>query len=246
MADSSHFNKSSNPPAEQPPTSTVSYRRVYSYHYDKLNSFDLEWTSLQEFDIWRQTEENHHCIEFNLKETRYPEKPVPQKPEPAWLWRHIYVCSREGGGGKSKYVKQHPERERKKDNKRMENGCPCKLSIKAYPGMQSILGQYCTEHSHEIGSENVKFTRIPTEAREFIAQMLRMKVDPNQINIKLKTLYGGVFSDLLKLLELKDKPQHNQFITLADIRHIEVGIEAETVRLAPIEDSGLSVDMGIG
>lgn len=109
----------------------------------------------------------------------------------------------------------------------MDDGCPSKLVIKAYPGTTRILGSYKEVHSHPLGSDNARFTRIPHHVREFIAQQLRNKVDPDEI---LRVVHQGAFDDPLALKDRK--VVRTDFITLADIRYIAIGIEAETIRLA--------------
>ncbi|KAJ7636454.1 hypothetical protein FB45DRAFT_742753 [Roridomyces roridus] len=147
-----------------------------------------------------------------------------------------YVCTRGGTGGKKAYIRTAPKRARKIASKRTE--CGCSLTVKRYPGRTTVLGRYIEDHDHPLGRENLPYTRIPKETREFIAGMLRLKVSSEKI---LEMVLNGVY-DNDDFLDRDDDEtmtaSRTEFIQLRDIRKIEKDIEAETIRLHP--DDGQS------
>ncbi|KAJ6592498.1 hypothetical protein B0H19DRAFT_921216 [Mycena capillaripes] len=115
----------------------------------------------------------------------------------------------------------------------MRTDCECVLLIKTYPGVTMVLGNYKDEHNHPLGNENLRFTRISKETREYIAGLLRLKVSPSHI---LQLVHQGVYNqdDIFDVDRDEDATaSRNEFIQLQDIRRIEKAIEAETVRLHP-------------
>src|ERR1700722_3780658 len=60
-------------------------------------------------------------------------------------------------------------------------GCTSRLIVKFYPNMEQVLGLYEATHSHPIGQDNARFTRLPEETRVRIAEMLRMGVTHEHI-----------------------------------------------------------------
>ncbi|KAJ7340844.1 hypothetical protein DFH08DRAFT_619576, partial [Mycena albidolilacea] len=134
------------------------------------------------------------------------------------------------------YTKLHPEWNQKR--KSMRTDCQCVLLVKTYPGVSTVLGNYKDEHNHALGNENLRFTQISKEAREYIAGLLRLKVSPNHI---LQLIHNGVYNqdDFFGCdQDGKTSAARNDFIQLWDIRRIEKAIEAESVRLHP--DDGQS------
>ncbi|KAJ7746841.1 hypothetical protein DFH07DRAFT_691342, partial [Mycena maculata] len=94
-----------------------------------------------------------------------------------------------------------------------------------------VLGSYMSDHNHPTGNANLPFVQIPKETREYIAGLLRQKIDPTHI---LSIIHGGVYDqdDLFERDETV-KAARSEFIELRDIRRIEKEIEAENVRLHP-------------
>jgi hypothetical protein len=85
--------------------------------------------------------------------------------------------------------------------------------------MKEVLGRYTNEHSHPTGDANARFVRIPVETRLRIAELLRMGVDRARV---LQEVRGNVHTED-NLEELRNQPSaRNEFITMADIRQIEV------------------------
>jgi hypothetical protein len=96
---------------------TLANYKQGSFHYDQANGIlPLEWPNLAAFDAWCQNEELAHSIEL-IKSTVASSRQV-------WTLRHIFVCSRENGGGQYKYVKKHPEQKRKIPSKKTD--CLCR------------------------------------------------------------------------------------------------------------------------
>jgi hypothetical protein len=152
----------------EPPASP----RIGSWEYDS-NSADYghRWDSWADFKVWLAKEEREKGIELKLVKT-YP-------GTVAYDNRYRFVCSRKGTGGLKSYNKLRPDWVRKRENKR--TNCGCVLIVKRYPGVATVLGQYVDQHDHPLGNDNLLFTRIPTETREYIAAMLRLKVSPDYI-----------------------------------------------------------------
>ncbi|KAJ6496886.1 hypothetical protein DFH09DRAFT_854266, partial [Mycena vulgaris] len=138
--------------------------------------------------------------------------------------------------GTKPYDKLHPDWNRKRDTKKTE--CKCSLLVKEYPGTTIVLGKYPDAHDHPLGNANLPFTQIPSDTREYIAGLLRLKVSPEHV---LKIVHRGVYEgdDIFQQdLDNNFVAARTEFIELRDIRRIEKEIEAETVRLHP--DDGQS------
>ncbi|KAK6988248.1 hypothetical protein R3P38DRAFT_2804725 [Favolaschia claudopus] len=193
-----------------------------------LGTFNLRWEDWPDFERWLSEEQRQNGIELSLVNTYLG--------EPAFSRKLRYVCSRAGTGGIKTYVKKYPERERKIPNKRTD--CKCRLIVKQYPGVSVVLGDYRDQHDHSLGNANLPFTQIPRETREYIAGLLRFKVDPDHI---LRLVHRGVYdNDNLFEEDFDDGfvASRTEFIQLRDIRRMQKEIEAETVRLH--KDDGVS------
>ncbi|KAJ7748748.1 hypothetical protein DFH07DRAFT_696269, partial [Mycena maculata] len=138
------------------PSITPSYVKCGSYQSDlDSGQYQLSWTSPAELQAWIRAEEIDKTVELILKES----EPNRGTTDHQWTKKHVYVCARMGTGGKSKYAPKCNQ-ERKVDSKRMP--CPCRLVAKTYPNTHMILGRYDSSHSHPVGSDNLKYTRIPS------------------------------------------------------------------------------------
>ncbi|KAJ7154347.1 hypothetical protein C8R43DRAFT_885158 [Mycena crocata] len=168
-----------------------------------------------------KAESRDKSIEFIKKES------PPRHPNTTtWQETHVYVCSRQGSGGHSAYRPKH-NWDRKIDSKR--TGCPCRLTVKTYPDTSEVLGYYKEDHSHVIGDENLKFTRLDVETREEIAKYLRMGVEPKKV---LEQITRNMYREE-NLDDLRSKKKNRRhLVTRADIRRIQKMIEEETIRLA--------------
>jgi hypothetical protein len=158
------------PPVDSiPPSSPL----VGSFEYDLQHNYKLRWGSIRSMHAWMKSECRDKSIEFVKKKFR------PRNPNtPAWNETHVYVCARQGSGGKSKY---RPTKgwTRKISSKR--TGCPCRLTVKTYPDTTEVLGFYKSDHEHPIGDENLKYMRLDAETRQEIERMLRLGVEPKRI-----------------------------------------------------------------
>jgi hypothetical protein len=161
-----------------PPPSSKSRRPTTrgSFASDRANGYSLHWPTWQDFEVWLKREQRDHGIEFVRKNIR---KAGPNLP---WMERHEFVCTRQGAGSAPRYTPKHPERKRNVPSKR--SGCPCRLTVKTYPGSQEVLGMYNEEHTHDIGNENLRFTRLSKEVRDRIVQLLQLGVENEQIVCK--------------------------------------------------------------
>jgi hypothetical protein len=52
-----------------------------------------------------------------------------------------------------------------------------------------VLGFYKSEHSHSVGDDNVKFTRLDSDTRLEIEALLRLGVDPKKV---VRAIYSNI------------------------------------------------------
>ena len=131
--------------------------------------FNQLWTSLAEFDRWRQEQRQLYSIEFLLAHTR---------PGVHYIWKRTYKCGREGTGGEKHYQKKH-DQIRKIGTKR--TGCTCQIIVKAYPDRDTLLGKYIEDHDHPIGIKNLIYTRVSDDAKGKAREMLQCGVEPRKV-----------------------------------------------------------------
>ena len=131
-----------------------------------------EWNSLEEFHAWRINEELNHGIELLLSSKRCSAGPL-------WHENRIYSCSRQGTGGKTKYVRKYMDRIRKLPSKR--TGCRCRVVIKTYRHVSTVLGWYKSEHDHAIGVANLMYTRLRDPTRSYVLNLLRTNMSPKEV-----------------------------------------------------------------
>ena len=168
---SPHAERPSNDPPETAETPATSTRRG-SFNYDQEHSnYPLEWSDLATFNTWHQEEECRYSIEFIASRVR--------SGGHLWTQNQLYVCSRQLSGGRKQYEKKNPHWNRKIDSKK--TGCHCRVIIKLYPHTDTILGNYRNAHDHEVGSDNIAYTRMLGIAWEQIKSMLVQKVDHKEI-----------------------------------------------------------------
>ncbi|KAJ6592787.1 hypothetical protein B0H19DRAFT_920796, partial [Mycena capillaripes] len=109
------------------------------------------------------------------------------------------------------------------------------IEFVTYPDTTMILGLYVPEHSHPTGDDNVRYTRIPLQARAEIENLLREGMRPDLILNKVR---GNVHTED-QLAALEEQPaRREEFINSRDVHRIEKKIAAETVRLH--QSDGLS------
>ena len=153
--------------ANAPATST----KRGSYNYDREHSYPLEWSDSAAFDAWRCEEELRYSIELIASTVKHG--------GPLWTEKRLYVCLRQLSGGRQQYEKKNPNWRRKIGSKK--TGCRCRVVIKLYPHTDAILGNYTNIHDHDVGSDNIAYTRMSGVAREQIKSMLVQKVDQKEI-----------------------------------------------------------------
>jgi hypothetical protein len=79
-------------------TTTPPATKFGDYSYDLAKGkYNLKWASMDEIKAWLRAEEEKQIIKLRRKETK--------NRGGAWLKKHVYVCTRQGTGGKKKYEK---------------------------------------------------------------------------------------------------------------------------------------------
>ena len=158
------------PPVEviDPATS----ERTGSITYDRKRGPTHEWNSLDEFKTWRMKEQLDHGIELLLVRTISAGSSLFHE-------KRIYVCGRQGTGGKYKYIKKYPQRIRSRPSKR--TGCRCGITVKTYPHTSTVLGWYRAAHDHATGIPNLRFTRLQDSTRAYASSLLRRHVEPKEV-----------------------------------------------------------------
>jgi hypothetical protein len=130
----------------------------------KRRSPSHEWNTLDEFETWRMKEQLDHGIMLLLVRTFSARSSL-------WCEKRVYVCSRQGTGGKSKPIGKHLERIGSRPSNR--TGCRCRVIIKTYPHTSTVLGWYRAEHDHATGILNLGFTRSHDSTRAYAPGLLR-------------------------------------------------------------------------
>ena len=148
-----------------------------SYNYDRVHGYPLEWSDFAAFNAWRREEELRYSIE--LITSTIKRGVTVKRGGPLWTEKRLYICSRQPSGGWTEFEKKHPDWRRKIGSKK--TGCCCRVVIKLYPHTDAILGNYTNTHDHEVGSENIAYTRMSHVAREQIKSMVVQKVDRKEI-----------------------------------------------------------------
>jgi hypothetical protein len=134
-----------------------------------------EWSSLEEFHAWRLDQERDHGIKLLLS-------PHTTRRSDGPLWRDIrtYTCSRQGTGGKNKYFRKRGDmigRTRLSER----TGCGCRVVIKTYHHVSTVLGWYRTEHNHATRVANLMITRLRDSTRAYVLNLLRRDMSPKEI-----------------------------------------------------------------
>ena len=155
------------PPDSSQTPATSTKKKSFNYDREK-GDFPMRWANIAEFDAWRWMEELAYSIEFITVQVT--------NGKALYLEKCNYVCSRQASGGEVPYQKKHPDWQRKIRSKK--SGCTCQITIKCYHHTEMILGRYAEEHDHELGVENIAYTRLSREAQDQIRSMLHWRVDP--------------------------------------------------------------------
>ncbi|TDL28243.1 hypothetical protein BD410DRAFT_782219 [Rickenella mellea] len=132
------------------------------------DGYTLVFANMEEFQNWRVHEEEEKMVEF-VKGDTHGSKAVP----PRFRDHTKLVCARHSRSGRKKYVKKHPERQRKVPSRKIEGeGCPASISYKTYYGTDMVRAMYVSTHSHEIGPANLPYTK---RGRKAAAELDRMR-----------------------------------------------------------------------
>ncbi|KAI0282930.1 hypothetical protein BC826DRAFT_973987 [Russula brevipes] len=76
--------------------------------------------------------------------------------------------------------------------------CKCKITVKLYWHVPTVLGHYETEHNHEIHDENLQYMRLSMETRALVLDLLRLRVNPKEIVCH----YYYIFNSFYRLLSV--------------------------------------------
>ena len=121
-----------------------------------------------------------------------------------------YRCSRHG-----KARLNNSNRIRKVESKKLgikEQGCPCRIVLNKYEGIEElVIMKNIAEHSHAIGSENVKFCKLTDELKEYVRD---------------KFMKGISFPAVVALAEAFDSTDRDSAFDDRDIRAIENDVES--------------------
>ncbi|KAJ7023213.1 hypothetical protein C8F04DRAFT_1271636 [Mycena alexandri] len=152
-------------------TSRPSTPPAGSYEYDLSRNYKLRWASLSTMQAWMKQECLNNSIEF-------VKKMLPRCPASVTAWKttDIYVCSRQGSGGKSKYQKKEG------------------LGTQDFVQADWVsVPPHCEDISrHATGDENLKYLRLDKETRLEIETMLRLGVEPKKI---LENIAQGMYHE---------------------------------------------------
>jgi hypothetical protein len=155
-----------------------------------------EWNSLEEFHAWRINEELDRGIELLLSSKRRSDA----GPLALWHENRTYSCSRQGTGGNNKYVRKCVDRVRKRPSKR--TGCRCRVRIKTYHHVSTVLGWYESEHDHAIGVANLMYTRLRDSTRGYVLNLLRTNMSPKEVVSNTKLICHLAQSDVYDSLRV--------------------------------------------
>ncbi|KAL1740643.1 hypothetical protein HDZ31DRAFT_47089 [Schizophyllum fasciatum] len=150
---------------ESPAVGSLAYdlgRDEYGLHFDDAVSFSG----------WLAREKREKGVEYSRHKVEHD---VRQPPE--WLTRTTYVCGRKGNG-RSTY-KPKDSSNRRISPKRIN--CPSRVVVKTYPGTRQHLVRYTAGHNHELGEQNLKFTRLSDETKAKIKMMVRLGIERQKI-----------------------------------------------------------------
>ncbi|KAI5823126.1 hypothetical protein K523DRAFT_225051, partial [Schizophyllum commune Tattone D] len=56
-----------------------------------------------------------------------------------------------------------------------------RLTVKTYPGTDTVLGLYRDQHTHPVGTKNLRWTRLPKETKRKVEMMLRLGMNTTKI-----------------------------------------------------------------
>ncbi|KAJ7686349.1 hypothetical protein B0H17DRAFT_1136902 [Mycena rosella] len=152
-------------PPSMPPTGID---EIGSFEYDGAHNSVLRWPSLRDMHSWKTQECADKCIEFVKKASPLPGTDAP------WTATHIY-----------RQRKEIPAEELVDEESNLE-AYWMSLSVDSQDLSRDLGGPwfYKPDHSHSIGDENVKFTRLDPEIRKEIESLLRLGIEPKKTMLR--------------------------------------------------------------
>lgn len=159
-------------PQTEAPTSELSEDITHDTQQQQQQRPTHEWNSLDEFYMWRMIEELDHGVELHLVRRKY------SSGNGRWRENRTYVCSRQGTGGKSKYIrKKHDD-----GIKTRSTGCRCRLVIQIFHHVPTVLGWYKAKHNHHTQVASPMFTRLRESTRVHIVSHLRRRMNTEVVS----------------------------------------------------------------
>ncbi|PBK82623.1 hypothetical protein ARMGADRAFT_946208, partial [Armillaria gallica] len=149
-----------------------------------------------------------------------------------WYQKHVYVCSRQGSGGKKNYERKSNNR-RNIPEKRIDGGCKARLTIKTYPDTTAVRGLYNSAHSHPIGSANLVYTNLSKETLALVQEKLRQGVNRKEV-VRLSIRCSDF--DESDRLNPSDGLTRDKLITYRDVARVDRDKENQFIRLDRSDD----------
>ena len=132
---------------EDPATTLRLGSIMHDWKHGKMPS---EWKDEDDFCTWLEAKGSDKGIELIVSHVRHSDSPI-------WREWHVLVCSREWMGGQPAQNKSASSAPVEQDGKipSKKTGCQCRLTLKFYRHMETILGNYESEHDHLLGDNNL-------------------------------------------------------------------------------------------
>ena len=141
------------------------------FNYDMASGdFNHIWNSLANFEGWHQEQCQTNSIELLLSGSWTGTH---------FVWKRVYRCTCQGTGGEKPYKRKYLKQDQKIGSKR--SGCTCQLVVKAYPGIDTILGAYTDDHDHPIDIQNLIYTRISENEKGKVRYLLEQGIQPRRV-----------------------------------------------------------------
>jgi hypothetical protein len=82
-----------------------------------------------------------------------------------------------------------------------KTGCRCQITIKIYSNTPTVLGRYDADHDHDVGSDNIAYTRMSLAARDQINMMLTQQIDNKEIVCKAILFFNNRSDQSIRCVE---------------------------------------------
>ncbi|EJD33305.1 hypothetical protein AURDEDRAFT_131761 [Auricularia subglabra TFB-10046 SS5] len=210
------------------------------HHFSYASTVPIQ-TSITEFKLWLSKLERDSVLEFTLQKTVKPKR----RRDGGFIHGFEY---RGKVHGAKPYDKKHSDRERKLPARGAAN-CATRIYVKTYRNTPIVLGRYDATHSHSIGHDNARLTRVTEDTRVRIAELLRSGATPeavlNVVNGLSATsdepILGAQPSVRDTFIEFKGYTTHTGTITGAEAttrisQRSQAAIDAETRHLHKQDD----------